>query len=385
MSGSGRAAVVGALALAGVLAAAGPAPAQFGGGFGYGTRPFLPGLSITPPPITYGQQYQLTAVTPLGGAVTLRREFYGPVGLWMSRRYAPVYIAPGAYRPMYAPISGSYMTGGVKNAAVDNAQRDLAKAQAQGAMRPAQPAARAAIADLWAYERPDAGNRPPGEVPPAVAAAMNAGPETVTTGEALNQAAALILAAEPKAPKVEAAYVSPLILDKVRFGGSPAADAANLLRQAGRVQYPAVFENGPLADLRPTLDREFAAAAAPALAGKPTDPAKVAALEATAAKARAALEPAIPDLGFEEAIAARRFLNQLDATAKTLRTPAAAGLVDPRWAAEGVSVADLNRHMAKQKLQFAPAPKGDDDAYLALYRGMVGYLVGLTERQPAKK
>jgi hypothetical protein len=402
----GRLAVVGVFGGLGLAASAGPAAAQFGGGFGLApvpAVPIVPGLRTpgiptvygNPLNFTYAQRFQLAATTPLGGSVTLRREFYGPVGLWGYRRYASSYYAAGSYNPLYAPTYSSYMSGGVKNAAVDNAARDFARAQQiqAAAARNARPGARNAIYDQWAYERLEtaglaglraAGTDAPGPLAEAMAAAD---PAAVASGEALNHVLVGVVAAEPKGAKVESAYVSPLILDKVRFGGSPAADAVNLVRQAGRVDYPAAFESGPLADLRPAVDRELAAVAAPVLAGKAPDPAKVAALEAAAGQARKALEPAVLDMGFEEAIAARRFVNQLDAAVKALRAPGAAGLVDPRWAAEGVSVADLARQMTRAKLLFGPAPKGDEDAYLALHRGLVGYLYGLAEAQkgPPKK
>ncbi|MBX9582100.1 MAG: hypothetical protein K2X87_17480 [Gemmataceae bacterium] len=400
----GRAAVVGVFGGLGVAASAGPAAAQFGGGFGLPAVPVLPSVSAVPtlrtpgiPTVygnplnfSYGRQYQVTAVSPLGGTGTFRREFYGPAGLWGYRRYAASYAAAATYNPLYAPTYSSYMSGGVKNAAVDNAAKDFARAQQMqaAAARNARPGARNAIYDQWAYERLDAaglaGLRAGGEAPAALAEAMAApDPAAVASGDALNHVLVGVVAAEPKGARVESAYVSPLILDKVRFGGSPAADAINLLRQAGRVPFPEAFESGPLADLRPAVDRELAAAAAPALAGKVPEAAKVAALEATAGKARKEVEAAVLDMGFEEAIAARRFVNRLDATVKALRAPGAAGLVDPRWAAEGVSVADLARHMTKAKLLFGPAPRGGEDAYLALHRGLVVYLAGLAEAQKA--
>lgn len=397
MNRIGRAVVVGVLAGLGLAASGGPARAQFGGGFGVGYRPFLPGLpNVGGNPVGnffYANRASIYATTPLGGTAYLTRSFYGPAGLWGYNRYVAGPAYARAYSMTYTPQPSSFMTGGgVKNAAVDAAGQDFARAQQKAVGMRNLPAARTAIYDQWAYEKLDApglaGLRAGGEPPAALAEALAApDPAAVASGEALNHVMVAAVAAEGKTPpRIESAYVSPLILSKVRFAGGPAADAVNLLRQAGRGEYPAAFESGPLADLRPALDKALAAAAAPAMAGKPPTPAQVAVVEAAAGQARKALEPAVLDMGFEEAVAARRFLNQLDAAAKALRAPGAGTLVDPRWAAEGVSVADLTRQMVKHKLLFGPAPKGDEDAYLALHRGLVSYLVGLTEaRTPAAK
>ncbi|MBX9626926.1 MAG: hypothetical protein K2X82_24205 [Gemmataceae bacterium] len=393
-----RVSVVGVFAAVGVMAAAGPAGAQFGGGVRPPGAPFLPSVPNVGTPFvgtvygnpfnfSFAQRYQLTASTPFGGQVSLRREFYGPVGLWASYRYAPqYYYGGGPYNPLYTPTASAYMTGGVQNAAVDQAAKDFARAQMKAsAARNVQPGARNAVYDQWAYERlgaPGLAAVAPGrEMPDALAEALTApDPAALASGEALNHVLVATVAAEPKAPKVESVYVSPLVLSKVRFAGA-SADAVNLVRQAGRVAYPAAFESGALAEYRPALDRDLAAVATPVLSGKAPDPAKVAALEADAAKARQALEPAVLDMGFEDAIAARRFLNRVEATAKALRAPGAAGLVDPRWAAEGVSTADLIKHMTRNKLLFGPAGPGDEDAYLALHRGLAAYLFGLTDAQ----
>ena len=406
MTRIGRAAVLCGLAVA---AAPAPARAQFGGGAGIPAVPQLgrlptPGLRALPvfPTVngnplnfSYTNQFRLYAGTPLGGTGYLTREFYGPAGLWGYNRYMANNYAAAAryYSPLYTPTASAYMTGGVKNAAVDASGQDFVRAQQMNAALRNMPAgARNAIYEQWAYEKLDApglaGLRPGAEAPPALAEAVAApDPAAVASGEALNHVMVAAVAAEGKTPpRIESAYVSPLVLSKVRFAGGPAADAANLLRQPSRSVFPAAFDDGPLADTRPALEKALAAAAAPVQLGKVPTPAQVTALEAAAGRARKELEPAVLDMGFEEAVAARRFLNRVDAAAKALKGSSAAGLVDPRWAAEGVSTADLVRHMTRHKLLFGPAPKGDEDAYLAVQRGLVGYLVGLTEAQkPAAK
>jgi len=200
----------------------------------------------------------------------------------------------------------------------------------------------------------------------------------------LNRILAATISAQEKGAKADSANLPPNLLTQVRFTGGANADALALLKMAGRLQFPPAFEAAPLADLRAPLDRNFAAAAAPVLNGKPADPQKVAALEATVEKTGKTLTPLIKEMEFENAIAARRFVNKLNETVKVLKAPGAAGLFDPKWATEGTSVADLVKRMARYKLMFGPADAGGEEAYLALHRGLSAYLIALEPKPQTK-
>lgn len=320
------------------------------------------------------------------GPISYSSVYTGPVGWWLVNRSPYVYDGPRYGGYAYAPRSG-YMSGGLTNPALQAAVKaDFARAQRQAALQANPVAARHAIYDQWAYEKLGlAGGLPAlktGEGnPEALNQALAATSEIeVASGETLNHILVAVVAAEKKG-KAESAYLPPALLADIRFSGSPAADTVNLLRRAGKLEFPAAFDTPALAELRPALARDFAAASAPVLAGKPADPGKVAALDATVAKARKVLEPMVKNLEFEDAVAARRFLNELDATVTVLKGSGAAGLIDPRWPTEGTNVADLVKYMTKNRLLFGPVPKGEEDAYLALHRGLAAYLFLLNESQ----
>ncbi|MDB5313617.1 MAG: hypothetical protein JWO38_7819 [Gemmataceae bacterium] len=368
---------------AGVLATAGRAPAQFWGGYGRaGTVQFgfpgTPGFGF--PQFNYSQRFSVQI-----GPISYSEGYYGPVGYWMmNQRRQALYAA--SYSPLYSFNSSGYMSGGVRNPGTENLQRNFARAQQLVATQSNPTAARNAIYDQWAYEKLGGASLPElktGEAPAALVKAMAATREAdVASGEALNHVMVAVVAAEPKGGKVDSAYLPPNLLNEVRFAGPPAADAVNLIRQAGRLNIPAVFDDGPLADVRPDLERDFAAAAAPVLAGKASDQAKVGKLEAAVKKARAILDPLTTKLEFEDAIAARRLLNRMDTAVTVLKGSGTAGLVDPRWGTEGANVADLVKYMTKNKVLFGPVGKGNEDAYLALHHGLVAYLYGLNDSQP---
>jgi hypothetical protein len=85
------------------------------------------------------------------------------------------------------------------------------------------------------------------------------------------------------------------------------------------------------------------------------------------------------DLPFDDAIATRRFLNQLANAIRAMKSGLANGLIDSKWAAEGVVVADLTKHMAKHKLMFGPAPAGSDKTYATLHQLLAMYLFVLQQ------
>ncbi|MBY0457202.1 MAG: hypothetical protein K2V38_07685 [Gemmataceae bacterium] len=178
------------------------------------------------------------------------------------------------------------------------------------------------------------------------------------------------------------AFVPAMLLDDVRFGGSDVADLVNLVRRAGNLEFPAGFDDQSLKDIRAALDRDFAAVAAAVQAGKAPEPAKRVQLEVTLQKAESALAPVLKTLKFEDATATRRFLNQMANAVKALKAGGVVGLVDPKWASEGTTVAELTKHMAKHKLSFGPATPGTEESYTALHRDLATYLLLLT--QPKK-
>lgn len=356
------------------------APAQhFGGGFGVGGLPRPPlGAGLYPrlPNVNFTARSMYGLNTPFGSYMT-RTGLYGPVGYYyfaqQGNRGSYLYPSPGT----------GYMTGSVgNNPALAAAQADLARAQqAAGAAM----SAKGAVHEQWAYEKIGVpgvkGVKLGADTPEAVTKALATTDEReIATGEPLNHILVAAASAEKKSGKVESAFLPPDLLTDLVFSG-PKADAMNLLRRGGRLDFPVGFDTPALADARTALEREFTAAASPVLLGKAAEPAKGAKLEAAVAEARKALAPQIREMSFEDAAAARRFLNQLDATARTFKAPGTAGLIDPAWRVEGTNAAGLVKHLSRHNLLFAPAAPGTEDRYVGTHRALATYLFALAETQ----
>lgn len=363
-----------------LLATPGAAPAQFfGGGFGVGGFPRPPLGVPTPrlPNVVFAQQYRFGLNTGFG-QYQVRSTLYGPVGYYY-------FAQQGQYRGSYLyPSPGSgYISGGVANPQLAAAQADLARAQ--NAAAGAAMSAKGAVHEQWAYEKIGVpgvkGVKLGPDAPEAVAKALATTDERViATGEPLNHILVAASNAAAKAGKVESAFLPPDLLADLVFTG-PKADAMNLLRKGARLDFPAGFDAPALVEARTALEREFAAVSSPVLLGKAADPTKAAKLEAAVADARKALAPQVREMSFEDATAARRFLNQLDGAARTFKAPGTAGLVDPAWRVEGTNAAGLVRHLSRHNLLFGPAAPGTEDRYVGTHRALATYLFALTEAQ----
>jgi hypothetical protein len=353
------------------------------------TAQFTPSL-VPPNPLyqhpAYGYQLNFGAVVP----TAFGRTF---VGLTVPLTRAPQifspnmgYSAPYSWSGGRVPSTG-YMSGSSGRYDSYSVQRDFEKAQRDATLNWRSPgAAKNLISNQWAYEKigmtPAAAAAAAKDTSDSLINALHARTETeVASGEALNHILAATVVAEAKGGKGVSAFLPPQVLGDVRFAGK-AGEALDLLRQAGRLPFPAAFDTPELRPMRDAIERDFAALAAPMLLGKPYESGKLAILEADLKKTELASPVVIREQSFEDAIATRRFLNQLAGLTRTLRAGGTTGLLNPAWATDGTSVADLVKHMAKYKIQFGAAPEGNEPSYLALHRALTTYLFVLS--QPKK-
>lgn len=308
-----------------------------------------------------------------------------PYGL-MNFGYAYPYTMNSYYGP--EPTAGSgYFTGGSSGYSYSSGlQQDINAAQQAAAkmLRKNQDEAKELIDAQWAYERlgVTGQNAVKGakiqaeELQKALAVKDES---EVASGDALNRILVAIVTAEGKGAKGVSAFLPPQLLDEIRFSGGPAADLLNMAHQSGKLPFPPGFPGPTLEPLQTALQADFTAAVAPLTVGKPADPLKVARLESTVKKLNTAAPPVIRNLSFDDASSARHFLNQLNGAIVALKSASMAGLLNPKWATDGTSVADLVKFMTRYKLLFAPATPGAEGSYFSLHKALATYLFVLTQ------
>ena len=205
--------------------------------------------------------------------------------------------------------------------------------------------------------------------------------EEIAAGNALNEVLKDIARAESKGASGPSAYIPPLLLKDMRFAGTPTADLLNFARNG--LIIPTAFEAPALANARDDVASAFSAVAEPVRAGKAPDAERVAKLEAAFRELETTAAPVLKDLPAGGADQAKQFLTHLGGAIQALKGGSATGLIDPAWASEGLTGADLVKHMTKYKLQFGPAPRGGEGAYETMHDNLTAYLFVLT--QPKKK
>jgi hypothetical protein len=322
-------------------------------------------------PITGFPQFRASASSDLSfGNITL------------STRQSFVGLSAWAFRPVAGPIyaySGTYGGGGSAGDPdfLRKAYENLASAQRQATIEAnilAVPSPTPVVAV------PAKGGLPAGEVGQALAPAA---PAEIASGEALNKVMREIVRAEEKVKKgtvTPSAYIPPQLLKDVRFAGLPSADLLNLARRAP-LELPPAFDAPALMAPREELTNAFAAVVEPLRSKKDLDVARVARLEIAHQNLKNVAAPVLKGLPATDAANAQRFLDRMEGAVVALKTGNGSlkGLLDPNWDAEGLSGADLVRHMAKYKLQFGPVPRGEEQTYETVYKNLSAYLFALTQ------
>jgi hypothetical protein len=391
--------IVVACVVAGSFGLPATASAQFGRPFGLGVSPYGLGMGpygLGPGPFGLPGGIPNLPVIPTGiNPLNFVPRYYSTTGIGVTGLNASFGIQqttlsvnpPINPTPYLIPViasygqTGSYMTGGshVKPNFVVAAQRNLARAQREAA---APAGAKAEIAGQWNYEKGSvrAREEPFPVVPDPIRIAIAPpDPAQISSGEALNTLLKEIIALEARGARGPSGYIHPLLLNNIVFAGGPAADLWNLARPGGSLKFPPVFDDPALAEVVAAVEQDFAAVAAAVQAGRNPERAPLRRLEVSFERLREAVNPRMKDLPFDDAIATRRFLNQLANAIRAMKSGLANGLIDSKWAAEGVVVADLTKHMAKHKLMFGPAPAGSDKTYATLHQLLAMYLFVLQQ------
>jgi hypothetical protein len=359
------------------------------GGFGLQPLPGLPSLTPLSSFPLGGSGYNYITAPLMGG-------YGGGLGAGPWTGYVGGYAIAQYGQQLYGGYglspNASYGSGGSSYnsyTALDPYQQNYYRAQkAAGAY--SSDGAKYQITNQAEYEKPPTGRtlvKVAGPDLEVLNKALSASTEgEVASGEAINHILAAIQAREAKGAKpVPSAYLAPNLMAEVRFGGTPAGDTLNLLRSAGQLRFPAAFDADAMKATKEALQRDFAAVATPLLAGKPVDQAKVTKLSQTVKDAHQKLPAVTRELPHPEGADARRFVAQMESAVKVLKEAGSAALVNPKWTTEGTNVADLVKHVTKNKLQFGRADKGTEEVYLTLHRALASYLFALDKAQAAKK
>jgi hypothetical protein len=162
------------------------------------------------------------------------------------------------------------------------------------------------------------------------------------------------------------------VLRHVNLTGGSASGNIAVLRDEGRLQWPAVLEADDFAAERESLERLARQAYQQAAGGSVAED-TLQALNEAVGKLEGSLKRAVNEVTPEDYMQAKRYVRELRGAVKALRNPDVASQVTRKWASRGNSVTDLVKLMTRDGLKFAPAIQGDEEAYVTLHRALTDY------------
>jgi hypothetical protein len=300
------------------------------------------------------------------------------------------YPVPNPYGGYYESQLGGYLRG---TADLVNSQSNWIQGYEQARMTREQSNqmkidTKRKAYDEWLYERNNAPtfeqDRSKSERAQLDRMLGNPSPTIIASGEALNTLLYNIQKTQSAAGPGPSVPVSENLLSKITVTGGNCNGGIALLRNDGKLFWPVPLQTPAYDDDRRVINELAPKAVAQAKSGNQPDVETLRELRSAVARMQAALKQSLPQITPNDAITAKRFLNQLDDGFKTLQGPNAANYLNGTWAAHGNTVGEVVTGMTQQGLKFAPAAMGNESAYQAMYSAMRAYdttLASLTAMQ----
>lgn len=336
-----------ALAFASMTGLAGTATAQF--------LPSPPGIPVSPYRYFTGQ----VLVNNLGQSYSLGFIRTTPLG------HSYTYLPSTGYNPIYASQSN----------AIRQARRQQAFSPETTERREIATRSSEVRHDRTSVDFYDG-------LPTAFKSAIQTTSQAdILSGKALNDILATTIDLEKRGARANGAYLAPELVSALRFAGNASADLSNWTR-AREIDYPAVFQTDEYRTPRSWLKHDFGLVATSILAGKMPESSLYQGLVTAGKTIRRTFEEQKSKLSAGEVRVGEQFLTRFDAMTSIVRSPNSSDLGLADWSNLGVSLIELIDHLDKHKMQFGPAPTGQDEAYLALHKAMAEYALSLAEVRP---
>jgi hypothetical protein len=243
--------------------------------------------------------------------------------------------------------------------------------------RQAQLETRRMAWDQWRYEQD---NRPTAEEIRAIQwqaelDRMRNNPPAVriSSGDALNTLLRSIQKSQAQVGFGPTIWIDPTILPRISVTDGNSL-GQGILSQGPTLTWPQAIEGLDFFDAaRKRMDKAMSQAIRQSMAGQRVDAELIAELRSAIDGLRETYRAHIHDMTPTQVIQARRFVNNLNETVRTLGTPTAAYFATGKLAARGETVSELVLNLTRDGLRFAPAAPGNEFAYNSLYQALLKY------------
>jgi hypothetical protein len=293
-----------------------------------------------------------------------RADVFGPYGggFYPGWGESPI----GGYMRGYADVISSVSQG-----MIDEQQSFLMRQQVQQA----KIETRRKQFDEWLYERPTVeDDRERARIESIRRARNNPPPNEIWSGQAMNEILQAIQQQAARNVRGPTIPVGPDIVNRVNVSAQGSdGGSIGLLRDGGKLTWPTVLQRSAFDDQRKRLDELAVRAYSQAKNGPPPGD-TIDAMQTAANQLNDEISRQISQLTPTDYSRAKSFLREVERTIRMLQDPNVAKYLNQTWAARGNTVGEVVDNMTAQGLRFAPANKGDEGAYNALFNGLVAYL-----------
>jgi hypothetical protein len=176
-------------------------------------------------------------------------------------------------------------------------------------------------------------------------------------------------------PEVPISYE---VLQHINLTTGTTYGGVGLMRDGGKLTWPAVLRKSEFDMERKKIDEEIAKAVKQAYAG-PVDVDLLDDIGKTLKELQNHIDARSDELSSTQFIQASRYTRELKSSYQVLQQSDVAKYFKPNWTAQGSTVADLVKQMTQQGLRFAPATSGDEPYYTTLHRSLVDYDIGIAQ------
>lgn len=212
-------------------------------------------------------------------------------------------------------------------------------------------------------------------------AVMTAGDAEIKSGRALNDILAIIIDLDKRGIRAGGgSYLAPELFTNIRYANGAAGDLTNWVR-TGEIEFPNLFLSDDYAIPRAWLRHDFGTAAKDLRACKTPESAVAIGLQTAGRTIRRTFDERKTNLSPADVKLGEQFLARFDAVVAIVRAPATAELIVAEWPSLGVGIVEFTQHLARHRLQFAPAPDGCEETYRSLHQALSAYAVSLAEQR----
>jgi hypothetical protein len=177
-------------------------------------------------------------------------------------------------------------------------------------------------------------------------------------------------------PSTNPTFTMPLdedILKHINVTSGRGDGNAGLLKNGAKLSWPDALSGPEYKDERERIGSGIADALKQAEFNNKVDGGTVNQLRKDVDSLGRQLKRNIADVGVNDYIEAKGFLNNLDSSIVILKQPDAGNYLNGKYDLKAKSVGDLVKNMTEKGLTFASAVPGDESAYNALYQAMANY------------